>query len=46
MKPKTSKNGLPGYLIACQPLLYAYILLLLPNTNDANDVLQDVNLVM
>ena len=33
-------------LINCQPALYAYILSLLPNREDANDVLQDANLVM
>ena len=46
MKPKDVQERFVRDLINCQPALHAYILSLLPNRNDANDVLQDVNLVM
>jgi RNA polymerase sigma-70 factor, ECF subfamily len=46
MDPKNVQERFVRDLINCQPALYAYILSLLPNRDDANDVLQDVNLVM
>lgn len=46
MKPKDAQEQFVRNLTSCQPALYAYILSLLPNRNDANDVLQDTNLVM
>ena len=46
MKPKDSQELFVRNLTNCQPTLYAYILSLLPNRDDANDVLQDANLVM
>ena len=33
-------------LTACQTMLYAYILMLLPSHDDADDVLQETNLVL
>jgi RNA polymerase sigma-70 factor (ECF subfamily) len=46
MKPKDLQERFVRNLTSAQPALYAYILSLLPNWNDANDVLQDANLVM
>ncbi|MEN6450043.1 MAG: sigma-70 family RNA polymerase sigma factor [Thermoguttaceae bacterium] len=46
MKPKDSQELFVRNLTGCQPALYGYILSLLPNRNDANDVLQDTNLVL
>lgn len=46
MNPKDSQEVFVRNLTNCQPSLYAYILSLLPNRDDANDVLQDTNLVM
>ncbi len=46
MKPENLQDQFVQELISCQPLLHAYILSLLPNWNDANDVLQDTNLVL
>ena len=46
MKPKDNQEVFVRNLTNCQPSLYAYILSLLPNRDDANDVLQDANLVM
>lgn len=46
MKPNDEQERFVRNLTNCQSSLYAYILSLLPNRNDANDVLQDVNLVM
>ncbi|MBN1395760.1 MAG: sigma-70 family RNA polymerase sigma factor [Pirellulales bacterium] len=46
MKPKDQQEQFVNNLINCQPALYAYILSLLPNRDEAGDVLQDVNLVM
>jgi RNA polymerase sigma-70 factor, ECF subfamily len=46
MKPKDVQERFVRDLINCQPALYAYILSLLPSREDANDVLQDANLVM
>ena len=46
MKPKDSQEQFVRNLIDCQPSLYAHILSLLPNRDDAADVLQDTNLVM
>lgn len=46
MKPKDLQERFVRNLTGAQPALYAYILSLLPNWNDANDVLQDANLVM
>ncbi len=46
MKPEDFQERFVRHLTGCQPMLYAYILSLLPNRDDAGDVLQDVNLVM
>lgn len=46
MNPKDHQEQFVRNLTNCQPSLYAYILSLLPNREDANDILQDVNLVM
>ena len=46
MKPNNVQERFVRNLIDCQPALHAYILSLLPNRDDANDVLQDANLVM
>jgi RNA polymerase sigma-70 factor (ECF subfamily) len=46
MKPKDSQEQFVRNLTNCQASLYAYILSLLPNRDDANDILQDTNLVM
>jgi RNA polymerase sigma-70 factor (ECF subfamily) len=46
MKPENIQDQFVQELISCQPLLHAYILSLLPNWNDASDVLQDTNLVL
>jgi RNA polymerase sigma-70 factor, ECF subfamily len=46
MNPKDVQERFVRDLINCQPALYAYILSLLPSREDANDVLQDANLVM
>jgi RNA polymerase sigma-70 factor, ECF subfamily len=46
MKPKDFQEQFVRNLTNCQAALYAYILSLLPDRNDANDVLQDTNLVM
>ena len=46
MKPKGYQELFVRNLTNCQPALYAFILSLLPNRDDANDVLQDANLVM
>jgi RNA polymerase sigma-70 factor, ECF subfamily len=46
MKPKDVQERFVRDLINCQPALYAFVLSLLPNRDDANDVLQDANLVM
>jgi RNA polymerase sigma-70 factor (ECF subfamily) len=46
MKPKDSQEQFVRNLVDCQPSLYAYILSLLPNRDDAADILQDTNLVM
>ncbi len=42
----SSQDQFVQHLTNCQPRLYAYILSLLPNRNDANDVLQETNLVL
>jgi RNA polymerase sigma-70 factor, ECF subfamily len=46
MKPKDSNERFVRELTDCQASLYAYILSLLPNRDDAADILQDTNLVM
>jgi RNA polymerase sigma-70 factor (ECF subfamily) len=46
MNPKDFQEQFVRNLTNCQPSLYGYILSLLPNREDANDVLQDTNLVM
>jgi RNA polymerase sigma-70 factor, ECF subfamily len=46
MKPKDAQEQFVRNLINCQASLFAYILSLLPNRDAANDILQDVNLVM
>lgn len=46
MKPKDGQEVFVRNLTNCQPSLYAFILSLLPNRDDANDILQDANLVM
>jgi RNA polymerase sigma-70 factor, ECF subfamily len=46
MKPKDYQEVFVRNLTNCQPALYTFILSLLPNRDDANDVLQDANLVM
>ena len=46
MKPKDAQEQFVRNLTNCQASLYAYILSLLPNRDDANDILQDTNLVM
>ena len=46
MKPKDCQEVFVRNLTNSQPSLYAFILSLLPNRDDANDVLQDANLVM
>ena len=46
MQPKDGQELFVRNLTNCQPSLYAFILSLLPNRDDANDVLQDTNLVM
>jgi RNA polymerase sigma-70 factor, ECF subfamily len=46
MKPGRTQDQFVSNLTSCQPRLHAYILSLLPNWNDANDVLQDTNLVL
>jgi RNA polymerase sigma-70 factor, ECF subfamily len=46
MRPERAQDQFVRHLTSCQPRLHAYILSLLPNWNDANDVLQDTNLVI
>ena len=46
IRPKNSQEQFVRNLTDCQPRLYAFILSLLPNRDDASDVLQDTNLVI
>ena len=46
MKAENVPDQFVQDLIDCQPRLHAYILSLLPNWSDANDVLQETNLAM
>ena len=46
MPSENSQDQFVQHLTSCQPRLYAYILSLLPNLDDANDVLQETNLVI
>lgn len=46
MNPNDHQEQFVRNLTNCQPTLYSYILSLLPSREDANDVLQDVNLVL
>jgi RNA polymerase sigma-70 factor, ECF subfamily len=46
MQSKNSEEAFVRNLTACQSPLYSFILSLLPDCNAADDVLQDVNLVM
>ena len=46
MKAENVPDQFVQDLIDCQPRLHAYILSLLPNWSDANDVLQETNPAM
>jgi len=44
--PESSQESFVRHLTNSQTALYAYILALVPNRHDANDILQDTNLVL
>ena len=46
MDKRIHKDDFFKHYLQCQKRLYAYILMLVPNSNDADDILQNTSIIM